>query len=207
MLGLSAAWASIGASIVANAAGFMSRRYVGFVKIRYVMPGCHYPAAGISMLSSRWMYISMAWRISPVIMYSSAVWDRAESPGPSFSDGHRSRAWSLSVGERWGESHHRQPPYQRVSVVDRRRRKPHRPWLERAFGYRLTYHGEGLLVGVGVGGAHVHDYAATVGNHIVLCACVDLGDRDPYRAECGRHLGQFEPGEGCRLSRSRGRWR
>ena len=32
-------------------------------------------------------------------MYSSAEWERAESPGPNFSEGNGMSAWSLSVGE------------------------------------------------------------------------------------------------------------
>lgn len=41
----------------------------------------------------------MAERISQVRMYSSAVCERAESPGPNFNDGNGIRAWSDSVGE------------------------------------------------------------------------------------------------------------
>ena len=47
----------------------------------------------------RMMYSSMAWRISSGLMYSSAVWLRAESPGPIFRLGNGINAWSLSVGE------------------------------------------------------------------------------------------------------------
>ena len=50
------------------------------------------------------MYVLMAWSISVVVMYSSAVCERAESPGPSFSEGHGMSAWSLSVGEPNGVS-------------------------------------------------------------------------------------------------------
>ena len=32
-------------------------------------------------------------------MYSSAEWERAEFPGPIFTEGKRIKAWSLSVGE------------------------------------------------------------------------------------------------------------
>ena len=45
------------------------------------------------------MYSCMAVRISSVWIYSSAVCERAESPGPSLSDGNGISAWSLNVGE------------------------------------------------------------------------------------------------------------
>ena len=41
----------------------------------------------------------MASRISIGQMNSSAVWLRAESPGPIFNEGKGMRAWSDSVGE------------------------------------------------------------------------------------------------------------
>ena len=41
----------------------------------------------------------MASSISLIFMYSSAVWEREDSPGPSLSDGKRIKAWSLNVGE------------------------------------------------------------------------------------------------------------
>ena len=41
----------------------------------------------------------MASSISLILMYSSAVWEREDSPGPSFSEGKRIKAWSLNVGE------------------------------------------------------------------------------------------------------------
>ena len=53
----------------------------------------------ISLPSSRRIYVSMASFISFILMYSSAEWERAESPGPSFSDGKRISAWSDRVGE------------------------------------------------------------------------------------------------------------
>ena len=36
---------------------------------------------------------------SPLVTYSSAVWERDESPGPIFKEGKGIRAWSESVGE------------------------------------------------------------------------------------------------------------
>ena len=41
----------------------------------------------------------MASRISVTVMYSSAVWEREDSPGPIFKDGKCISAWSESVGE------------------------------------------------------------------------------------------------------------
>ena len=38
-------------------------------------------------------------RISVQSMYSSAVCERAESPGPSLNEGKGIKAWSLNVGE------------------------------------------------------------------------------------------------------------
>ena len=43
------------------------------------------------------MYVSMAWVILLRQMYSSALWLRALSPGPNFSDGKGIRVWSLRV--------------------------------------------------------------------------------------------------------------
>lgn len=40
----------------------------------------------------------MASRISVTVMYSSAVWEREDSPGPIFKDGKCISAWSESVG-------------------------------------------------------------------------------------------------------------
>ena len=45
------------------------------------------------------MYTSMASRISSNIMYSSAVCERDESPGPIFTEGNGMRAGSERVGE------------------------------------------------------------------------------------------------------------
>ena len=45
------------------------------------------------------MYSSMEFSISSKRMYSSAEWERAESPGPIFIDGKCIKAWSLNVGE------------------------------------------------------------------------------------------------------------
>ena len=45
------------------------------------------------------MYSPMASSISGTLMYSSAVWEREDSPGPIFRDGKRISAWSDSVGE------------------------------------------------------------------------------------------------------------
>ncbi len=45
------------------------------------------------------MYKAMASRISVTVMYSSAVWEREDSPGPIFKDGKCISAWSESVGE------------------------------------------------------------------------------------------------------------
>lgn len=45
------------------------------------------------------MYSDMASRISVTVIYSSAVCEREESPGPIFSDGKCISAWSESVGE------------------------------------------------------------------------------------------------------------
>ena len=49
--------------------------------------------------SSILTYVSMASSISLRHIYSSAECDRAESPGPIFSESKGMRAWSLSVGE------------------------------------------------------------------------------------------------------------
>ena len=46
----------------------------------------------------------MASSISLMRMYSSAVWEREDSPGPIFTDGKRIRAWSERVGEPNGTS-------------------------------------------------------------------------------------------------------
>ena len=43
------------------------------------------------------MYVSMAWVISLMQMYSSALWLRALSPGPNLNEGKGIRAWSLRV--------------------------------------------------------------------------------------------------------------
>ena len=45
------------------------------------------------------MYKAMASRISVTVMYSSAVWEREDSPGPIFKDGKCISAWSESVGD------------------------------------------------------------------------------------------------------------
>ena len=44
-------------------------------------------------------YRAIASRISAEYTNSSAEWERAESPGPSFTDCHGINAWSLRVGE------------------------------------------------------------------------------------------------------------
>ena len=49
--------------------------------------------------SSSLIYISIASRISIRPIYSSAAWERAEFPGPIFTEGKCMRAWSLKVGE------------------------------------------------------------------------------------------------------------
>lgn len=49
--------------------------------------------------SSNCWYVAKALAISLMPMNSSALCERADEPGPSFSDGHGIRAWSLSVGE------------------------------------------------------------------------------------------------------------
>ena len=54
--------------------------------------------------SSMRVYTAIAPRISESRMYSSGVCDRAESPGPHFTEGHGMRAWSLRVGEPNGSS-------------------------------------------------------------------------------------------------------
>ena len=51
------------------------------------------------------MYKAMASRISVTVMYSSAVWEREDSPGPIFKDGKCISAWSESVGEPKGVRH------------------------------------------------------------------------------------------------------
>lgn len=48
---------------------------------------------------SNFMYSEMASAISLFLMYSSAVWERDDSPGPSLREGNRIKAWSLKVGE------------------------------------------------------------------------------------------------------------
>ena len=55
-------------------------------------------------MESNFVYSEMAWSISLILMYSSAVWERDDSPGPNLSDGKRIRAWSLKVGEPKGVS-------------------------------------------------------------------------------------------------------
>ena len=50
-------------------------------------------------LFSNFVYSEIASSISLILMYSSAVWEREDSPGPSLSDGKRIKAWSLNVGE------------------------------------------------------------------------------------------------------------
>ena len=46
----------------------------------------------------------MAWAISSVLMYSSAVCEREESPGPILTDGKGISAWLERVGEPKGVS-------------------------------------------------------------------------------------------------------
>ena len=45
------------------------------------------------------IYVPIASSISPTMMYSSAVCEREDFPGPIFTEGKGMSAWSESVGE------------------------------------------------------------------------------------------------------------
>ena len=49
--------------------------------------------------SRSFRYVKNACRISLTQIYSSAEWERDDSPGPSLNDCHGMSAWSLRVGE------------------------------------------------------------------------------------------------------------
>ena len=108
------------------------------------------------------------------------------------ADFHRWKIHQSLVGER-GRSeglfaHGDQTLHQRVRRADRRRVEARAALSERAIGGGGANHLERLLIGIGIGGAHIYHEAAYVGHHIVLSAGVDDGGADFYWAQERRLL-------------------